>query len=173
MVAPRKLMATPITEAGGFPIQEGSDAAAAAAAAAGLAPELPTDIPSVGNLPFFKAEDAQYFARILKEEDKARPHPPTPPPLDLGLTTTLVGPVRPTSSSSLPLLLPPPSPSSVPTRNTTAHAFSVNCLSAGHTISTSLPKGLAKAIGFIIPLMDPEYASYYTKEVTVIPIRES
>jgi splicing factor 3B subunit 1 len=30
-------------------------------------------------------------------------------------------------------------------------------------------KGLAallKAIGFIIPLMDPEYASYYTKEVT-------
>jgi hypothetical protein len=24
-----------------------------------------------------------------------------------------------------------------------------------------------KAIGFIIPLMDPEYASYYTKEVTV------
>jgi len=36
-------------------------------------------------------------------------------------------------------------------------------------------KGLAaflKAIGFIIPLMDPEYASYYTKEVTVILIRE-
>ena len=29
-----------------------------------------------------------------------------------------------------------------------------------------------KAIGFIIPLMDPEYASYYTKEVTVILIRE-
>ena len=36
-------------------------------------------------------------------------------------------------------------------------------------------KGLAaflKAMGFIIPLMDPEYASYYTKEVTVILIRE-
>jgi splicing factor 3B subunit 1 len=36
-------------------------------------------------------------------------------------------------------------------------------------------KGLAaflKAIGFIIPLMDPEYVSYYTKEVTVILIRE-
>jgi splicing factor 3B subunit 1 len=36
-------------------------------------------------------------------------------------------------------------------------------------------KGLAaflKAIGFIIPLMDPEYASYYTKEATVILIRE-
>ena len=36
-------------------------------------------------------------------------------------------------------------------------------------------KGLAaflKAIGFIIPLTDPEYASYYTKEVTVILICE-
>ena len=36
-------------------------------------------------------------------------------------------------------------------------------------------KGLAvflKLIGFIIPLMDPEYASYYTKEVTVILIRK-
>jgi splicing factor 3B subunit 1 len=29
-----------------------------------------------------------------------------------------------------------------------------------------------KAIGFIILLMDPEYASYNTKEVTVILIRE-
>jgi splicing factor 3B subunit 1 len=29
-----------------------------------------------------------------------------------------------------------------------------------------------KAIGFIIPLMDPEYALYYTKEVTVILTRE-
>jgi len=36
-------------------------------------------------------------------------------------------------------------------------------------------KGLSaflKAIGSIIPLMDPEYASYYAKEVTVILIRE-
>jgi splicing factor 3B subunit 1 len=36
-------------------------------------------------------------------------------------------------------------------------------------------KGLAaflKAIDFIIPLMDPEYASYHTKGVTVILIRE-
>lgn len=35
-------------------------------------------------------------------------------------------------------------------------------------------KGLAaflKAIGFIIPLMDPEYANYYTREVMVILIR--
>ena len=29
-----------------------------------------------------------------------------------------------------------------------------------------------KAIDFIIPLMDPEYTSYYTKEVTVILICE-
>jgi len=29
-----------------------------------------------------------------------------------------------------------------------------------------------KAIGFIIPLMDPEYAPHHTKEVTVIFIRE-
>ena len=69
MVAPRKLMATPITDAGGFHIQESSDAAAIAAAA-GLAPELPTEIPGVGNLAFFKPEDAQYFAKILKEEDE-------------------------------------------------------------------------------------------------------
>ncbi|KAK9471936.1 armadillo-type protein [Dipodascopsis tothii] len=36
-------------------------------------------------------------------------------------------------------------------------------------------KGLAaflKCIGFIIPLMDPEYANYYTKEVMVILLRE-
>ncbi|KAL6614775.1 hypothetical protein ACP70R_037045 [Stipagrostis hirtigluma subsp. patula] len=29
-----------------------------------------------------------------------------------------------------------------------------------------------KAVGFIIPLMDPEYASYYTKEVMLVLIRE-
>ena len=29
-----------------------------------------------------------------------------------------------------------------------------------------------KAIGFIIPLMDPEYANYYTREVMIILIRE-
>lgn len=61
--------ATPVTEVGGFQIQESSDAAAMAAAA-GLAPELPTEIPGVGSLAFFKAEDAQYFAKILKEEDE-------------------------------------------------------------------------------------------------------
>ena len=69
MVMPRKLQATPVNDLGGFQIQESSDAAAVAAAA-GLAPELPTEIPGVGNLAFFKAEDAEYFAKILKEEDE-------------------------------------------------------------------------------------------------------
>ncbi|KAI9432775.1 hypothetical protein H4582DRAFT_1992930, partial [Lactarius indigo] len=55
------LMATPITDVGGFHFQDGSDAAAGAGAA-GLAPELPTEIPGVGNLAFFKPEDAQYRA---------------------------------------------------------------------------------------------------------------
>ncbi|EPT00672.1 hypothetical protein FOMPIDRAFT_1121978 [Fomitopsis schrenkii] len=68
LVRPPKF-ATPVTEVGGFQIQEGSDAAAVAAAQ-GLAPELPTEIPGVGSLAFFKAEDAQYFAKILKEEDE-------------------------------------------------------------------------------------------------------
>ena len=74
MVAPCRLIVTPVTEVGpgGVHIlQESSDAAAlAAAAATGLAPELPTEIPGVDNLTFFKLEDAQYVAKILKEEDK-------------------------------------------------------------------------------------------------------
>ncbi|KAI9432764.1 hypothetical protein H4582DRAFT_1992775 [Lactarius indigo] len=49
-------MATPITDVGGFHFPDGSDAAA------GLAPELPTEIPGIGNLGFFKPEDAQYCA---------------------------------------------------------------------------------------------------------------
>ncbi|KIJ55204.1 hypothetical protein M422DRAFT_199300 [Sphaerobolus stellatus SS14] len=65
----RKLLATPTPVFTGFQIQDESDAAAAAAAA-GLAPELPTEIPGVGSLAFFKPEDAQYFAKILKEEDE-------------------------------------------------------------------------------------------------------
>jgi len=44
--------------------------AVSAAATASLAPELPTEIPGVGNLAFFKPKDAHYFAKILKEEDK-------------------------------------------------------------------------------------------------------
>ena len=69
LVRPPKLAPPSSTELGGFQIQESSDAAAVAAAA-GLAPELPTEIPGVGNLAFFKPEDAQYFAKILKEEDE-------------------------------------------------------------------------------------------------------
>ncbi|RXW22138.1 hypothetical protein EST38_g3711 [Candolleomyces aberdarensis] len=68
-MAPRKFAAPSVTQIEGFHIQESSDAAALAAAA-GLAPELPTEIPGVGNLSFFKPEDAQYFAKILKEEDE-------------------------------------------------------------------------------------------------------
>ena len=41
------------------------------------------------------------------------------------------------------------------------------CLHRGKGLATFL-----KAISFIIPLTDPEYASYYTQEVTVILIRE-
>ena len=65
----RKLLATPTPVFTGFQMQDDSDTSAAAAAA-GLAPELPTEIPGVGSLAFFKAEDAQYFSKILKEEDE-------------------------------------------------------------------------------------------------------
>lgn len=45
---------------------------ASSASAMGLAPELPTDIAGVGELAFFKAEDAQYFSKILKSgEDES------------------------------------------------------------------------------------------------------
>ena len=42
-------------------------------------------------------------------------------------------------------------------------------------INTHRGKGLAaflKAIGYLIPLMDAEYANYYTREVMLILIRE-
>ena len=42
-------------------------------------------------------------------------------------------------------------------------------------ISSVLLQGLAaflKAIGYLIPLMDAEYANYYTREVMLILIRE-
>ncbi|KAF9511235.1 hypothetical protein BS47DRAFT_1383540 [Hydnum rufescens UP504] len=66
----RKLLAPPTPHLTGFQIQDDSDAAATLAAA-GLAPEAPTEIPGVGALAFFKAEDAQYFGKILKEEDES------------------------------------------------------------------------------------------------------
>lgn len=67
----RKYMSAP-TPMGitGFHIQEESDAAAVAAAA-GLAPDLPTEIPGIGTLAFMKPEDASYFAKVLKEEDES------------------------------------------------------------------------------------------------------
>lgn len=42
-------------------------------------------------------------------------------------------------------------------------------------MSPTTKKGLAaflKAIGYLIPLMDAEYANYYTREVMLILIRE-
>lgn len=51
---------------GGFMMMEDG---AGAAAAAGLAPELPTEIAGVGELAFFKAEDAAYFSKILKNNE--------------------------------------------------------------------------------------------------------
>lgn len=47
------------------------DEASARAAAEELAPELPTDIPGIGQLAFFKQEDQTYFKEILKEDDGA------------------------------------------------------------------------------------------------------
>jgi len=39
--------------------------AAVVAATTGLAPELPTEIPGIDSLAFFKVEDAQYFAKMI------------------------------------------------------------------------------------------------------------
>ncbi|KAH8832631.1 armadillo-type protein [Flagelloscypha sp. PMI_526] len=53
----------------GFRIQESSHTATQAAKA-GITPEVPAEIPGVGALTFFKAEDSQYFSKIMKEEDE-------------------------------------------------------------------------------------------------------
>lgn len=64
----RKLMATPTpVGGGGFMMQ---DEGSAAAAAADMVPELPTDIPGVGQLAFFKTEDQTFFKKILTDEDE-------------------------------------------------------------------------------------------------------
>lgn len=63
----QKLMGAPTPlGGGGFMMQ---DDTTGSLAAAGLAPELPTDIKGVGELAFFKAEDAAYFSKILKPEE--------------------------------------------------------------------------------------------------------
>ncbi|EPQ29470.1 uncharacterized protein PFL1_03225 [Pseudozyma flocculosa PF-1] len=65
----RKLMQTPAPlDGGGFTMQ---DENAARAGLEELIPELPTDIPGVGQLAFFKSEDQTFFKKILHEEDEA------------------------------------------------------------------------------------------------------
>ncbi|PLW07094.1 hypothetical protein PCANC_21827 [Puccinia coronata f. sp. avenae] len=61
----RKLMQTPANANGGFTMQEDS---AGLGGSMSLAPELPTEIEGVGQLQFFKPEDAQYFGKILSGE---------------------------------------------------------------------------------------------------------
>ncbi len=64
----RKLMETPLSQSGGgFTMQEDG----ASASMLGIQQELPTEIEGVGDLQFFKQEDAQYFAKILKKEDES------------------------------------------------------------------------------------------------------
>ena len=63
-----KLMATPTPAGGGgFMMQ---DEGAARAAMGDMIPDLPTDIPGVGQLAFFKAEDQAFFKKILSEENE-------------------------------------------------------------------------------------------------------
>ena len=61
-----KLMATP-AQAGGFMMQ---DEGASRAALAEMIPDLPTDIPGVGQLAFFKKEDQTFFKKILNPDEE-------------------------------------------------------------------------------------------------------
>ncbi|GJN89805.1 hypothetical protein Rhopal_002794-T1 [Rhodotorula paludigena] len=63
----RKLQETPLADNGGFMMPE----TGVSAEALGISTELPTDIEGVGDLQFFKKEDAQYFAKILTNEDES------------------------------------------------------------------------------------------------------
>lgn len=64
----RKLMETPLPMgAGGFVMSED---AISTGMAASMATEMPTDIEGVGELAFFKQEDATYFAKILGDQDE-------------------------------------------------------------------------------------------------------
>lgn len=65
--AAHKLMATPVNN-GGFMMQ---DEASARAAVGEMVPDLPTDIPGVGQLAYFKAEDQTHFKKILGDDDEA------------------------------------------------------------------------------------------------------
>ncbi|KAL9931353.1 hypothetical protein V8E36_009750 [Tilletia maclaganii] len=61
----RKLIDIPVPLEGGFMMQ---DETATRAALEAAIPDLPTDIPGVGQLAYFKPEDQQYFEKILKPE---------------------------------------------------------------------------------------------------------
>ncbi|SCZ98634.1 BZ3500_MvSof-1268-A1-R1_Chr7-1g09224 [Microbotryum saponariae] len=64
----RKLQETPMAmNGGGFIMQED----AASASMLGITQELPTEIAGVGDLQFFKQEDATYFAKILGDQDES------------------------------------------------------------------------------------------------------
>lgn len=60
--------------------------------------------------------------------------------------------------------------------NRTRFLSSPKCPRTNHLLPTPLSKtGLAaflKVIGYLIPLMEPQYANYYTKEVMLILVRE-
>lgn len=58
----RKLQETPMGMTGGFIMQEEGSSGAGAS----MGQELPTDIEGVGDLAFFKQEDAQYFAKVCR-----------------------------------------------------------------------------------------------------------
>ncbi|KAL7751775.1 hypothetical protein RI367_002775 [Sorochytrium milnesiophthora] len=60
----RKLMQTPTPMAGGFMMQD--DMIAPKAADLGA-----TEIPGVGQLPFFKQEDAQFFGKLMDDKDES------------------------------------------------------------------------------------------------------
>lgn len=68
----RKLQETPLGNNGGFSMPE----TGMTAEALGISTELPTDIEGVGDLQFFKKEDAAYFAKVR----------PLPPLLSLSCT---------------------------------------------------------------------------------------
>lgn len=65
----RKLTEAPLADTGGFMMPE----TGVSAEALGITTELPTDIEGVGDLQFFKKEDAQYFAKV-----RSRACPPFP-----------------------------------------------------------------------------------------------
>jgi len=65
-VAARRVMATPVPASagyGGFMMQEPESARA-------LGKQLPTEIPGVGDLQFFKAEDMTYFGKLVDGADE-------------------------------------------------------------------------------------------------------